>query len=108
MPGQIRIALQLAAPPKPAVGATCNGCGICCSIAPCPLSRGLLGHRTGACSALVWQDEACRYVCGLVVAPAKYLHWLPQRLSKLGSALARRWIAAGAGCDCDAAESGTP
>jgi len=108
MAGQISITLQPAAPHKPAVGAACNGCGICCSIAPCPLSRGLLGHRGGACPALVWQDDAQRYVCGLLVAPADHLRWLPQHLAKLGSALARRWIAAGAGCDCDAAESDTP
>lgn len=106
MAGQIHIALQLAAPPKPAVGAACNGCGVCCSIAPCPLSRGLLGHRAGACPALVWQGEARRYACGLVVAPADHLSWLPQRLAKLAGFLARRWIAAGAGCDCDAEESG--
>ncbi len=106
MSGQLDIVLQLAAPPKPAVGAPCNGCGVCCSIAPCPLSRGLLGHRTGACPALVWQEDVQRYVCGLVVAPAEHLRWLPQRLTTLGRFLARRWIAAGTGCDCDAEESG--
>ena len=105
MAGQIRITLQRAAPSKPAVGAACNGCGVCCSIAPCPLSRGLLGHRGGACPALVWQGDVQRYVCGLVVAPADHLRWLPHRLAKPGGLLARRWIAAGTGCDCDAEES---
>lgn len=103
----IPIELHRAAPPKPAVGATCNGCGVCCSIAPCPLSRGLLGHRVGACPALVWDEGGRRYVCGLAVAPADHLNWLPRRLSKPGMFLARRWIAAGAGCDCDAEVSGS-
>lgn len=94
------IRLHAAAPPKPVPGMPCNGCGVCCAMAPCPLSRVLLGHRDGACPALTWQDE--RYVCGLIVAPAKQLPWLPRPLIPLATRLARRWIAAGSGCDCDA------
>lgn len=94
------VALHAAAPHKPAVGAPCNGCGVCCSIAPCPLSRVLLGHRRGACPVLEWAGE--RYVCGLVAAPAMHLRWLPDTLAPLAARLARRWIAAGSGCDCDA------
>jgi hypothetical protein len=94
------IALHRAAPAKPALGAPCNGCGVCCASEPCPLSRLLLGHRSGACPALTWQGE--RYVCGLVAAPAAQLAWLPSALAPLAARLARRWIAAGAGCDCDA------
>jgi len=107
MAEQIHIALQLAAPPKPAVGAPCNGCGVCCSIAPCPLSRGLLGHRNGACPALIWRETEQRYLCGLVAAPAAHLDWLPQRLAKVATLLARRWISAGTGCDCAAEVSDT-
>ncbi|MDX9995474.1 MAG: hypothetical protein RBS28_09120 [Rhodocyclaceae bacterium] len=88
------------APPKPAVGAACNGCGVCCSLAPCPLSRWLLGHRAGTCPALRWQDG--RYVCGLVVAPRTFLNRLPAFCVPVASRLAYRWIAAGSGCDCDA------
>lgn len=89
----MKVALHAAAPPKPAVGVPCNGCGVCCSYAPCPLSRLLLGHRAGKCPALVWQES--RYACGLVVAPTGLARWLPRRF-------VLRWIAAGKGCDCDA------
>lgn len=89
----IEIRLHAAAPPKPAVGAPCNGCGVCCALAPCPLSRFLLGHRRGACPALTWQTD--RYVCGLAAAPTGIARWLPRRL-------VLRWIGAGCGCDCAA------
>lgn len=89
----MKIAIHTAAPAKPPVGAPCNGCGLCCSIAPCPLSRLLLGHRAGMCPALTWQNS--RYACGLVVAPTGIARWLPRRL-------VLRWISAGSGCDCDA------
>ncbi len=100
----IEIYLQSEAPEKPAEGAPCNGCGVCCSLGPCPLSRLLLQHREGkaGCPALWWQAEAQRYDCGLVIRPADYLVWLPRGLSGLARRFARRWIAAGIGCDCDA------
>jgi len=98
----IEIRLHAAAPEKPAVGAPCNGCGVCCSFTPCPLSRWLLQHRHGACPALRWQALEQRYGCGLVICPADFLAWLPQALSGMARLLARRWIAVGVGCDCDA------
>jgi hypothetical protein len=87
------IHLHAAAPDKPSVDAPCNGCGVCCALAPCPLSRFLLGHRDGPCLALRWAEA--RYVCGLVDARTGIARWLPRRL-------VLRWIAAGGGCDCDA------
>ncbi|HEY4069905.1 MAG TPA: hypothetical protein VGM74_23550, partial [Burkholderiaceae bacterium] len=57
----------------------CNGCGVCCASAPCPL--GVLASRrfTGACAALLWVDEARQYRCGLIARPADHLprglHW---------------------------------
>jgi len=105
----LSLALPAAAPDKPAVGAACNGCGVCCAIAPCPLSRALLSHRSGSCPALTWRADVTRFVCGLVVAPGVHLRWLPRALAGLAGRLARRWIAAGAGCDCDAVvKSDTP
>ena len=95
------ITLHAAAPNKPAVGAPCNGCGVCCAVSPCPLSRALLGHRQGACPALLWQEDRHRYVCGLAVAPAAHLRWLPRWLVPAARRLALRWIAASRGCDCD-------
>jgi hypothetical protein len=103
MPADDRfISLYFAAPPKPASGAPCNGCGACCAALPCPLSRLLLGHRTGYCPALQWQAGESRYVCGLVILPSSHLHGLPLRADALFSRLARRWIAAGRGCDFSA------
>ena len=95
------IAIHPAAPPKPASGTPCNGCGVCCAAAPCPLSRLLLGHRTGSCHALHWQASGRRYVCGMVAAPARFLPWLPQRWNAFAGRRCARWIAAGAGCDSD-------
>ncbi|KQM80429.1 hypothetical protein [Xylophilus sp. Leaf220] len=87
------------APPKPALGAPCNGCGICCLAEPCPVGMLVSGRRTGACAALRWDDGQARYVCGMVTAPAEVMsprwRWLAPWIGRR----ARRWIAAGQGCD---------
>mgnify|MGYP003597837311 CR=1 FL=1 len=74
------------APPKPAYGAPCNGCGVCCLMEPCPIGIIVSRRRKGACSALRWDAAAQHYRCGLmdkaVLRP-----------------MVRRWIAAGSGCD---------
>jgi hypothetical protein len=94
------ILLHPDAPAKPAPGAACNGCGLCCAAEPCPIGV-LVSRRTrGACAALVWRGEAGAYRCGLVEQPAAHL---PPRLAwaaPLLRRLARRFIAAGIGCDC--------
>ncbi len=95
------------APRKPAEGAPCNGCGVCCLAEPCPLGMVLSRRRTGACVALRWSPEQGRYLCGVVQAPQALLqHWLPRGtrwsagwLAKPLRRLAWRWIAAGQGCD---------
>ncbi|MDD5177118.1 MAG: hypothetical protein PHQ05_11925 [Sterolibacterium sp.] len=95
------IILHAAAPAKPAVGESCNGCGICCAAEPCPVGMLLLLQFRGRCRALSWQAEHRRYVCGMVTRPAAYLRWLPAGLgSWAGRRLARR-IAVGQGCDAD-------
>lgn len=71
---------------KPAPGAPCNGCGVCCLLEPCPLGMVLSRRRQGACVAVRWDDEGRQYRCGAVVIPG--LAWL-----------AKRWIAVGQGCD---------
>jgi hypothetical protein len=87
------------APAMPALGAPCNGCGVCCLSAPCPLGMLLSGRRTGACAALHWDDGQARYLCGAISQPAVVLgprwRWAAPALGRL----ARRWIAAGVGCD---------
>jgi len=97
------------APDKPALGAACNGCGVCCLLEPCPLGVLLSGHRRGACSALRWQADAGIYRCGAIVAPQEVLQArLPSWLHGAGfwwgwllRRSARRWVGAGIGCDCD-------
>lgn len=83
------------APTLPAPGAACNGCGVCCLLEPCPLGVLVSRKRTGACKALIWHDENRRYQCGMVLVPERFV----PLGGSLVSRLARRWIAAGTGCD---------
>ena len=78
------------APAKPAPGASCNGCGVCCSAELCPLAIIRYLRVAGPCPALQWQDENNRYMCGMLANASQPLmqRWL------------RRMIAAGDGCDC--------
>ena len=92
------ILLQPEAPAKPAPGQACNGCGVCCAAEPCPLGMLLSRRRRGACRALQWQAGAGQYRCGVLAEPRRWLPALPASWSRR---LARRWIAAGLGCDSD-------
>jgi hypothetical protein len=91
------IHIQPEAPPKPALGAPCNGCGVCCLAEPCPLGVLLSRRRRGACVALRWSAPQSRYECGALSAPAEVLGWLG-RLPGVRRWVVR-WIAAGRGCD---------
>ena len=95
------IAIHPLAPPKPHWGAACNGCGVCCLSEPCPVGMLLSRRRRGACNALVWVDEVGCYRCGLLVAPANHLPALLRPVAPVLQKVARRFIAAGIGCDCD-------
>ena len=96
------IHLHTAAPAKPAPGAPCNGCGVCCALETCPAARLRFLRARGPCPALTWSPTAQRYHCGLLAGP-RHLAWLP---AKLRQRLATRWIAAGQGCDCEATVAG--
>ena len=97
------IHLHAAAPAKPAEGAPCNGCGVCCALETCPVARLRFLQIAGPCPALEWSDGENRYVCGLLTSPRRYLRWLPAAATGLAGRLFARWIAAGQGCDCGAA-----
>jgi len=83
---------------------------VCCLLEPCPLGVVLSRRRSGACAALRWHAEGSLYRCGAITEPEAVLRArLPAGLSFAAPAfavllrrVARRWIAAGVGCDCDA------
>ena len=97
MPHRV-IYIHTQAPAKPAEGQACNGCGVCCAAAPCPLGIWVSRRLQGRCSALAWDDAQSRYRCGVVAEPAHWLPWLPPALARRWSL---RWIAAAHGCDSD-------
>ena len=90
------ILLHPAAPAQPGPGEPCNGCGTCCAAEPCPLGMLLSRRRHGACAALAWSEPEARYHCGALAEPGR---WLPLLPPAWGRVLAKRWIAAGMGCD---------
>jgi hypothetical protein len=87
--------LHRAAPPKPAHGAPCNGCGVCCASEPCPAGMLLSLRMRGRCRLLRFEPSQARYRCGLMAGSSGTLRGLLQ-------ALAARWIGAGLGCDSTA------
>jgi hypothetical protein len=91
------------APAKPAFGAACNGCGLCCLAEPCPLGVLLSRSRKGPCMALRWQPDIQQYRCGALGAAgaADAAGLLARAWARLRARLVARWIAAGSGCDCD-------
>jgi hypothetical protein len=100
------ILIEPEAPAKPALGAPCNGCGLCCLHAPCPLGVLVSRRWRGACAALRWDATQRRYQCGLLVPtrPPRGPRWWRVMVH----ALLRRWIAAGQGCDADVVAENIP
>lgn len=95
------ITIHAQAPAKPALGDTCNGCGVCCAAEPCPVSLALLWPHQAPCRALIWSDSAQRYLCGMATEPASFLGWLPTGMNNMASRIFKRWIAADTRCDAD-------
>ena len=85
------------APTKPAVGAACNGCGVCCLAEPCPVGMLVSRKRRGACDALAWDETQQRYRCGMMSAGQAWPRWVRRPVRRW----MQRFIAAGVGCDCD-------
>lgn len=88
------ILIHARAPAKPAWGESCNGCGLCCLAEPCPAGMLLTGRLHGACRLLRWSETQGLYRCGLLETARR-----PSRLAAWLQRYARRWIAAGQGCD---------
>ncbi len=88
------ILLHQAAPPQPALGEACNGCGLCCAAEPCPIGMLASLRRRGRCRLLRWDDRARRYLCGALATG-------DGRLARLQRQVVARWIAAGIGCDSE-------
>ena len=93
------IHIHLEAPTQPAEWAPCNGCGVCCLAEPCPLGQVLSRRRQGACDALRWDDALRLYRCGALSDTEGVLGPRWAWAAPLLRRLARRWIAAGIGCD---------
>lgn len=102
------ILLRSDAPPKPPAGAACNGCGVCCAAEACPPARLLFLSVKGPCPALEWERAGARYRCGLLARPGRFIRWLPRCWETAAPRLFARWIAAGKGCDSDAAVDTSP
>jgi hypothetical protein len=84
---------------KPALGAPCNGCGVCCLAEPCPLGQVVSRKRSGACDALRWDGAQRLYRCGVLSDTEGVLGPRWRWAAPLLHRLAVRWIAAGVGCD---------
>jgi len=101
----VTLKIHPAAPPKPREGEPCNGCGVCCLAEPCPMGALLTLRTQGPCQWLDWNAATHTYRCGVLAATdpnalpdhaGGFKRWWRQRLHRA----ARRWIAAGHGCDC--------
>lgn len=83
---------------KPAHGAPCNRCGLCCVATVCPLGRHVLNQAAGPCPAL--QQDAEGASCGLVADPMRFAR---QRTLTHGVEAMRQaavvLIGSGTGCD---------
>ena len=93
---------------KPAHGAPCNRCGLCCIATICPLGQAVFGRETGPCPALVRAvAPGEQYGCGLVAAPDRYrvgaavVHGV-EKMRKAAMTLI------GASTGCDARFNGEP
>jgi hypothetical protein len=76
------------APPKPAYGQPCNGCGLCCSVEVCKIGQAALGEDTQApCELMLFENG--RFWCKLVLA---------ENMAGMEPIIAQA-LGAGRGCD---------
>jgi len=82
--------------PKAKYKEPCNGCGLCCRVEPCEVSKNLLHSHQAPCIALEFHDG--KFLCGVVLHPDKYLQNTVYREFEV-RAYIEHWIAPGQGCD---------
>jgi Fe-S-cluster-containing hydrogenase component 2 len=97
--GHPTILIHAEAPPKPALGEPCNGCGLCCLAEPCPVGMLLSRRRRGRCISLRWDEVQRRYRCGALAWQAK--RSLTRLIERPLHAWMARMISAGQGCDAE-------
>jgi hypothetical protein len=83
-------------PPKPPEGASCNGCGLCCAVALCPLAIEFIADAAPPCPAMEFADG--RFWCGLARRPSRYFG-IPRSGDRLIRALVHAALSIGEGCD---------
>jgi hypothetical protein len=85
---------------KPAHGAPCNSCGLCCINALCPVGEAQFGMRPGPCPAIMPQASG-HVLCGLMADPARFA---PEKVMRHGAAAVSGSVkmlnGSGEGCDC--------
>ncbi|RYF62155.1 MAG: hypothetical protein EOO29_46555 [Comamonadaceae bacterium] len=81
---------------------------MCCLAEPCPMGMLVSRRRHGACVALRWDEARARYLCGMVADPGGVIGLRHRWIARPLAWLARRWIAAGVGCDAQLATSEAP
>lgn len=90
-------AYGVAGPPrKPAEGEACNGCGLCCAVALCPLAVEFLDAAAAPCPAMEFADG--RFWCGLARHPSRYLG-TPPFTDRLLAPMIHAELTIGGGCD---------
>jgi len=82
-------------PVKPLYGEPCNGCGLCCVMEQCDLSKAFFGEQH-LCPALE-PRRAGGYDCGLITRPGFY--GVNPGLGKVASEAFAIVLGAGQGCD---------
>jgi hypothetical protein len=83
-------------PRKPAEGEACNGCGLCCAIALCPLAAEFLDAAEPPCPAMEFADG--RFWCGLARRPSRYFG-TPASGNRLIRPMVQQALSIGEGCD---------
>lgn len=82
--------------PKPAYGASCNSCGLCCFMSQCPVSELAFGRRA-VCPAIKPLDGG-GFGCGVMSEPSRYISMAGHSPEAIGEAV-RAILGAGQGCD---------